>query len=143
MSSQFHAALVRFIDRRRQFIVGDVHVSFEGSRAKTIPVIHHLPRFVRAGQFVHLRGICARSLQIWSGNVHLGTHHPSIINHSLQIQIGVGFHASCGARSRDSARQIKPRRARAQFVVHRHRPVSRIKHVFVHSHKAGNNRVAG
>src|ERR1043166_468210 len=137
MSGDLESALVCFFNCCAQFIACNVHVGLERSNTLICPVVHHLPRVISTSQGVHHR--CKRTLafQIWSGDMHLWSDHPSCVDQLLDFQIGVWSDTSRSTNRCHSIRQIQTRETASHVGIHGRRATHWKEHVVVHPDQTG------
>ena len=103
MACDFDPAFVCGVDRGFQFRPRNVHVRFERSDAAIGPIFHELARVVWTGEVGHLDEIAVGAFEIGASYVEVGTWQLACVNFALEVEVGVGFHASRGAHRGDAA----------------------------------------
>lgn len=126
-----------------QFRTRDVHVRLERSRAQAGPVFDEAARVVRPVQFHHLRRETAVTFQVAGGDVHFRARHAARIDHLLEIEVGLNFQATTGARRGHTTRQIQARKTEAVPTIQRNAAARQIKQMFVHSDQARDHCMIG
>ena len=135
----FRPAFVRFFNGRAQLVARDVHIRFEGSRARVRPIVHHASRVVGTGELMHHGRERPAPFEIRRGDVHLWPDHAAGIDQPFDFQIGVRRDAAGGANRGDAKREIETRETAAHVRVHRRRATHRKEHVVVHAHQTGQD----
>ena len=155
MAGQLEMTGMSLLNRRPQFVAGDVHVGLVRSHTFVGPVVHQMPGIVGTGEFVHLGKHGWLAFEIRSGEIDLGTGHHAGVDALLHLDIGIGLKTAGGAHGGDTRAEIQTRRGEGDF---RHdqsglvdpaiRPALyadriRVVEMIVHPDEAGNDGVAG
>lgn len=81
------------------------------------------------------------SFQITYRDEHIGARHTAVVDHLLDVEVGVRLErarCACGSHAR---RQIQPREAHSVLDVERHSGAGRIEQMLMHADQAGNHGV--
>ena len=139
MSGHLQPRLVRFVDRRRQFLGADRRVRLQPGRPFGRPVPHEAPRLVGVLEARHdVDAFVAGHVR--RGNVYARSGLQASLNLVLQVDLGVGRQAS-GRADRGHARRQVEALAR---VAHRMHPTTgrHVEEVVVQADHARHDRVA-
>ena len=135
------AALVRLVNRRAQLCAVDVHVGFERGDALVGPLSDHAARVVGACEDVELRGEGASAVEVRAGDVDARAGDAAVVDHLLDVEVGVGLDAPGRAHRGDARAEVEAREAPAHLVEERE-PPRRVEEVLVHQHEAGDDAAA-
>src|ERR1700682_804560 len=106
-------------ERRFQFAARDVHVRFEGVGTHASPILYESASVIGSVQLSHLWRKAAVSLEVTHGDEHLGAGHPAIVDHFFDVEVGVRFERSGGARGGYTRGQIQPGEAHPMLDIER------------------------
>src|SRR5580700_9108582 len=88
----------------------DMHVRLERMRALVRPILDEFARIGGVAEFRHLGRETAVTLEIADRDEHLRSGHPALVDHLLEIEIGVRFERAGRPRRGDAGSEIEPRK---------------------------------